>query len=61
VLEAGDVIVEVDGVSLAGKPLRESMALTRGVLGSEAALVVKKPDGTMKKAAVERKRIQIEG
>ena len=41
---AGDVILEVDGVSVAGKPLDQVIFLVRGPANSEVILTVRRPD-----------------
>ena len=59
VLEQGDVIIEVDGVSMAGKPLREGMSAIRGESGSTIRLRVTKADGVTKSVSLERARVSI--
>ena len=58
-LEKGDVIVEVDGVSMVGKELRAGMSAIRGESGSTIRLRVTKKDGTSKSVSMERARVSI--
>lgn len=60
VLDDGDVIIEVDGVSLAGRPLREGMAAIRGEPGTSVRLTVRKADGAhLERVTLERARIAV--
>lgn len=60
VLDDGDVITEVDGVSLAGKPLREGMAAIRGEPGTSLRLTVRKADDArIERVTLERARVAV--
>ena len=58
-LGAGDVIVAVDGVSVLGASMQESIQRIRGPEGTQVVLTVKKKaDGTVVEIAVVRKKIR---
>lgn len=60
VLDDGDVIVEADGVSLGGRPLREGMAAIRGEQGTSVRLTVRKADGGREqRVTLERARVAV--
>jgi hypothetical protein len=60
VLDDGDVILEADGVSLAGRPLREGMAAIRGEPGTSVRLTVRKSDGGHEeRITLERARVAV--
>jgi hypothetical protein len=59
VLDDGDVITEADGVSLAGRPLREGMAAIRGEPGTTVRLTVRKANGGEERVSLERARVAV--
>jgi hypothetical protein len=60
VLDDGDVITEVDGVSLAHRPLREGMAAIRGEPGTSVRLTVRKADDArIERVTLERARVAV--
>lgn len=59
-IEAGDVIVEVDGEDITGKILNESLLLIRGEAGTEVNLtVLREGEDELVDVTVERARLQI--
>ena len=59
VLARGDVILEVDGVSMAGKPLGEGMAAIRGESGTTVRMLVTKKGGSPRSVTMERTRVAV--
>jgi hypothetical protein len=59
VLQPGDLIIEVDGVSLAGKALREGMSAIRGASGTTIRLLVKNEGGATRSVVLERARVAV--
>lgn len=59
-LTAGDLIVEVNGESIAGVSVQEAVDRITGPRGSDVNLTVRKPDGAEKKVTITRDKIEIE-
>lgn len=59
-LKAGDVILEIDGVSTKGKSLPEVSELLKGIPGTEAKIVIKRPPSNKKlEKSIEREKVKI--
>lgn len=59
-LEADDIIVEVDGTSVAGWALEDAVALLRGEIGTKVSLVVYRPsDQTEFSVEITRARVEL--
>jgi Carboxypeptidase regulatory-like domain/PDZ domain len=58
-LEGGDVILEVDGVSLEEKKMRERVASIRGAEGTDVELAIRKKDGALRRVTVTRARVLV--
>jgi len=59
-LAAGDIILEVDGESIAGVSTQEAVDRITGPQGSKVSLTVRKPDGQEKELTIVRDSIRIE-
>lgn len=59
-LTAGDIILEVDGESIAGVSTQEAVDRITGPQGTPVKLKVRKPDGAEKVVTIKRDRIRIE-
>lgn len=58
-LDGGDVILEVDGVSLEPKKMRERVASIRGAEGTDVELALRKKDGAIRRVTVTRARVSV--
>lgn len=59
VLAEGDVIIEVDGVSAAGRSLQDNMGAIRGPEGTSVDLTVRDKDGATRTVRLERARVTV--
>jgi hypothetical protein len=60
VLEPGDLVLEVDGVALAGRSLKDNMGGVRGQEGTTVRLrVKKKASGAVDELSLERRRVAL--
>ena len=58
-IKEGDVIVSVDGRSIAGEPADAATARIKGPPGSEVTLVVVAGDGERRRLSIERAQVQV--
>jgi carboxyl-terminal processing protease len=58
-IEKGDVIVEVEGESIAGEPAEASTARIKGPPGTEVEIGVRSPGGPTRELTVERAEVRI--
>lgn len=58
-LQAGDLILEVDGTSVLGMDMAQAVTLIRGPVGTEVRLLVRRPDGHSFEITIRRALIQI--
>ena len=58
-LKAGEEIVTVDGASVAGLAIDEVVSKVRGIEGTEVALELRAPDGTMRTLTITREKLDL--
>jgi carboxyl-terminal processing protease len=58
-IEKGDLIVEVEGESIAGEPAEASTARIKGPPGTEVEITVRSPGGRARELTVERAEVRI--
>ncbi|NIT78380.1 MAG: hypothetical protein GWO44_16220, partial [Thermoplasmata archaeon] len=59
-IEAGDIVLEIDGRSTAGITLDEAVELLRGERGTRVNLKVQHVDGTIEEITIVRDLIELD-